>query len=336
MNPIIKVEDLTQTYSDGTRAVQGVSFNIEEGEFFGFLGPNGAGKSTTIKVLTTLLHKTSGKVLIAGYNLDREAKEIRRVIGVQNQEIAIDEDFTGRENLTLQGRLQHVNRSTLKQRVNELLRIVGLEDVADKRAGLYSGGMKKRLDLASSLVHRPKILFLDEPTTGLDPQSRASIWSYLRKLNREEGITIFLTTQYMEEADRLCLRLSIIDHGQIVAQGSPAELKSQIGADTLTLTFENGESDEKMLEKVKNVLSHTNGIQDIMHNDGAFTVYVKNGGLKVPEIVRLLDAANLKLAAVTLASPTLDDVFLKYTGRRIRPEELKKQTPTNMMLRRRR
>src|SRR3990172_8584834 len=200
---IIKVSDLTKEYPDGTKAIQGISFSVEEGEFFGFLGPNGAGKSTTIKILTTLLHKTSGSVAVGGHDIVADSKVVRKMIGVQSQDIVVDEDLTGRENLTLQGHLQQVYGKALEDRVNELLRIVGLEEVAEKRAAHYSGGMKKRLDLASSLVHNPKVLFLDEPTTGLDPQSRASIWSYLQKLNKEGGITIFLTTQYMEEADKL-------------------------------------------------------------------------------------------------------------------------------------
>src|SRR2546426_6195294 len=236
LSDIITVDDLVEVYGDGTKAVQGISFRVAEGEFFGFLGPNGAGKSTTIKVLTTLLRKTSGRVSVAGYDLDKDPQEIRKLIGAESQETVVDGDLTGRENLKLQGNLQQMRGAALEERVNELLKLVELEDVADRRAAFYSGGMKKRLDLASSLVHKPKLLFLDEPTNGLDPQSRATIWNYLSKLNKEEGITIFLTTQYMEEADRLCGRLSIIDHGKVIANGSPEELKRQVGADTITLT----------------------------------------------------------------------------------------------------
>src|SRR5208283_5314263 len=224
MRQIIKVQNLIQVYPDGTKAVDGISFDVKEGEFFGFLGPNGAGKSTTIKVLTTLLRKSSGNAQVAGYDLDQSPKEIRKVIGVLSQETIVDVDLTGRENLRLQGRLEQMHGSTLENRVKELLTMVQLEEFADKPAGRYSGGMKKRLDLASALIHKPKLLFLDEPTTGLDPQSRASIWDYLEELNRDEGITIFLTTQYLEEADKLCRQLSIIDHGKIIAKGSPAEL----------------------------------------------------------------------------------------------------------------
>ncbi len=204
MEYIITVKDLVEVYADGTKAVDGISFNVKEGEFFGFLGPNGAGKSTTIKVLTTLLRKTSGYVHVAGYDLDKSPKEIRKVIGALSQETSLDVDLTGRENLHLQGRLQQLHGSVLEDQVDELLKLMQLEDVAKKPAGRYSGGMRKRLDLACALIHKPKLLFLDEPTTGLDAQSRAAIWDYLEKLNKEEGITIFLTTQYLEEADRLC------------------------------------------------------------------------------------------------------------------------------------
>jgi ABC-2 type transport system ATP-binding protein len=204
MTDIINVSDLVLIYGDGTKAVDNISFSVEEGEFFGFLGPNGAGKSTTIKVLTTLLRKTSGTVSVIGFDVEKNAAAIRKLIGVQSQETSVDGDLTGRENLELQGHFHQMQTSEIKTRVDELLKLVELESVAEKRARNYSGGMKKRLDLATALVHKPKLLFLDEPTTGLDPQSRATVWTYLQKLNKEEGITIFLTTQYLEEADKLC------------------------------------------------------------------------------------------------------------------------------------
>ena len=238
MNDVISVDKLEVVYGDGTRAVNGIDFAVRDGEFFGFLGPNGAGKSTTIKVLTTLLRKTSGSATVLGHDISSQPKEIRPLIGVQSQETVVDGDLTGRENMVLQGNLHGMRGKELDARVDELLKLVELADVAGRRAAFYSGGMKKRLDLASSLVHKPKLLFLDEPTTGLDPQSRAGIWAYLRRLNKDEGITIFLTTQYLEEADRLCDRLAIIDHGQIVAGGSPFDLKAVIGADAITLSVE--------------------------------------------------------------------------------------------------
>jgi ABC-2 type transport system ATP-binding protein len=317
-------------YGSGPSAVQGISFEVKTGEFFGFLGPNGAGKSTTIKILTTLMPKTSGSVSIGGLDLDTEPHKIRQLIGVQSQETALDLDLTGRENLMLQGHLQHMAGQMLDKRVEELLGLVALEDAADKRAAFYSGGMKKRLDLATSLIHSPKILFLDEPTTGLDPQSRAAIWSYLKRLNKEEGITIFLTTQYLEEADKLCDRISIIDHGQIVAQGTPQEMKWEIASDAVTLTIANGrdtaatDSGDSIVA-ARQVLSKINGVKEIIDSDNGLIVYGKNGAFMVPEIVRTLDTAHIKISSINVSSPTLDDVFLKHTGRRIRSEGQKEE-----------
>jgi ABC-2 type transport system ATP-binding protein len=212
----------------------------------------------------------------------------------------------------------------LKGRVDELLKLVELESVAEKRARNYSGGMKKRLDLASALVHRPKLLFLDEPTTGLDPQARASVWAYLEKLNKEEGITIFLTTQYMEEADRLCRQLYIIDHGKIVTSGSPMELKREVGTDTITLSLANGAAKGELNARAKEILTGIQGVTRIIDSDGGLTVYAKNAGFIIPDIVRAFDSHGIKLASVSFSPPTLDDIFLQHTGRRIRPEELVK------------
>jgi ABC-2 type transport system ATP-binding protein len=319
---IISVKDLVEVYSDGTKAIDGVSFDVQEGEFFGFLGPNGAGKSTTIKVLTTLLRKTSGDVEIEGLDIEKRADRIRRLIGVQSQDTTVDPDLTARENLMLQGHLHQMKGEELTNRVTELLDLVGLADVAERRAGHYSGGMKKRLDLASALVHKPKLLFLDEPTTGLDPQSRATIWEYLSKLNKEEGITIFLTTQYMEEADKLCGRVYIIDHGKIVANGTPESLKREVGADSISMTLENGIAGTDTREKAKQVLRGVTAINDVVDSDGGLTVHAKNAGHIIADIVRAFDANNIHLTSVTFSTPTLDDVFLQHTGRRIRTEEL--------------
>ncbi len=332
----IQVENLVKTYGDGTKAVKGISFAVSEGEFFGFLGPNGAGKSTTIKILTTILRKTSGSARVAGLDVESEAQKVRKLIGVQMQEPVIDEDLTGRENMLLQGHLEQMHGEALKERVNELLKIVDLEEAADKRSAYYSGGMKKRLDLATTLVHRPKLLFLDEPTTGLDPQARATIWSYLKQLN-QEGITIFITTQYLEEVDRLCHRLAILDNGEIVAQGTPSELKQEIGADRVTLGFENGNPGSGVIkDKAKQVLNGLQGITNIVESDDGLVVYAKNGGYMVPDIVRAFDGADVRLASIGVSTPTLDDVFLKHTGRRIRPEELDKSKGSGRMFGRRR
>ncbi len=333
----VEVESLVKVYNDGTKAVKGISFDVDEGEAFGFLGPNGAGKSTTIKILTTLLHKTSGSAMVAGLDVESEARKIRKLIGVQMQETVIDEDLTGRENLLLQGHLQQMHGQPLKERVNELLKIVDLEEAADKRAGYYSGGMKKRLDLASTLVHRPKLLFLDEPTTGLDPQARATIWSYLKQLNQEDGITTFITTQYLEEVDRLCRRIAIVDNGEIVAKGSPSELKQEIGADAITLGFGNGGTGNGVnKDRAKQILGGLQGINRITDSDGGLVVYAKNGGYIVPDIVRAFDGADIRLSSIAVSTPTLDDVFLKHTGRRIRPEEIDKSRMSGRMFRRRR
>jgi daunorubicin resistance ABC transporter ATP-binding subunit len=326
MSDIIDVKDLILVYGDGTKAVDNISFSVKAGEFFGFLVPNGAGKSTTIKVLTTLLRKTSGTVTIAGYNVEKQAADIRKIIGVQSQETTVDGDLTGKENITLQGHFHQMDSNEIKKRVNELLSLVGLEEAAEKRARNYSGGMKKRLDLATALVHKPKILFLDEPTTGLDPQSRTAIWSYLEKLNKKEGITIFLTTQYLEEADKLCKRLSIIDVGRIVASGSPIELKREIGADSIRISLENCEKDKI---RAKELIKSLTDVNEIIDSEECLNVYAKNAGLLIADIVRALDSSDIRIASVTFSSPSLDDVFMKHTGKRIRPEELVK-APSRM------
>jgi ABC-2 type transport system ATP-binding protein len=325
MPDIIAVKNLVEVYSDGTKAVDDISFSVKEGDFFGFLGPNGAGKSTTIKVLTTLLRKTSGSVTVAGHDIASGASEIRKIIGVQSQETTVDGDLTGRENLVLHGHFQQMDGSKLKKRVDYLLQLLGLESTADKRARNYSGGMKKRLDLASALVHEPKILFLDEPTTGLDPQSRTAIWEYLQKLNKEEGKTIFLTTQYLEEADRLCKTLAIIDFGKIVANGTPQELKRQVGADSIRIGLENCKRDR---DSAKNLIKGMTGVKEILDSEECIIVYAENASSLIADIVRALDSTNIRLTSITFTQPSLDDVFVKHTGRRIRTEELIKAPST--------
>jgi ABC-2 type transport system ATP-binding protein len=318
---IISAKDFVVVYPDGTRAVEGISFDVEEGEFFGFLGPNGAGKSTTIKVLTTLLRKTGGKVSVTGYDLDESPREIRKSIGVLSQETSLDVDLTGRENLRLQGRLQQLHGSALEERVDELLELVQLEEVAKKPAGRYSGGMRKRLDLACALIHKPKLLFLDEPTTGLDAQSRAAIWEHLEELNRKEGLTIFLTTQYLEEADRLCRKLAVIDRGRLIASGAPSELKEAVGGDTIALTLK----DVALRPRAKAVLTAVPGIVSVSDSDGGVVAYAKNAGQIIAGVVTALDRSGVQLSFLSVASPTLDDVFLRQTGRRIRSDELSRR-----------
>jgi ABC-2 type transport system ATP-binding protein len=318
MSDIISVKDLVLVYSDGTKAVDNISFSVQEGEFFGFLGPNGAGKSTTIKILTTLLRKTSGTANIGGFDLDRDAPAIRKIIGVQSQDTTVDGDLTGKENLTLQGHFYQMPTDEIKKRVDELLKLVGLESAANRRARNYSGGMKKRLDLATAIIHKPKLLFLDEPTTGLDPQSRAAIWAYLEQLNKMEGITIFLTTQYLEEANKLCKRLAIIDSGKIAASGSPDELKKQVGADSIRIGLENCERDRP---KAKEIIKSMLGVTDIKDAEECILVYAQNAASLIADIVRALDSTDIRLTSVTFSQPSLDDVFIKYTGKRIRVEE---------------
>lgn len=332
MLKMIEVKDLVLIYSNGTKAVDNISFSVKKGEFFGFLGPNGAGKSTTIKVLTTLLKKTKGSINIAGYNLEKGPKEIRKIIGVQSQETAIDGDLTGRENLMLQGHFQQIPNKILKKRVDELFKLIDLENFADNQVRNYSGGMKKRLDLATSLVHKPQLLFLDEPTTGLDPQSRTAIWKYLEKLNKEEKTTIFLTTQYMEEADRLCNSLAIIDSGKIIAEGSPSELKQQLGVDSIKITLKDCEKDKK---KAMDLLQSLTGVSNISETGDCLTAFAKNASQLIADIVRALDSLEIRLAGISFSSPSLDDVYLQKTGRRIRPEALVKAPNTTFGPRRR-
>ncbi len=317
--PILDVRDLAKVYPDGTKAVQGVTFQVRRGEFFGFLGPNGAGKSTTIKMLITLLSKTSGEARLFGLDSSAHADAIRRRIGYSAQEIGLDDELSGRENLLLQGRLYHLPKVELKRRVDELLTLMDLSADADRPAGSYSGGMRKRLDLATGLIHRPELLFLDEPTTGLDPQNRAGLWKHLERLNKQEGLTIFLTTHYMEEADRLCDRLAIIDLGRIIAEGSPSQLKAQLGGDVIVLTFKEGESAK---DRAVSLLQGLPFVREATVKEDGVHVIVEDGGAVVPELLRVLSEAGLSVARLNMTSPTLDDVFLKHTGHSIRQEEL--------------
>jgi daunorubicin resistance ABC transporter ATP-binding subunit len=317
------------------RAVDGVSFSVEEGEFFGFLGPNGSGKTTTIKVITTLLAKTSGTVRVAGLDVAAEGAAIRKLIGYTGQSIGVDGELTGRENLMLIGRLYHMPSKLIEDRVAELLQVLQLTEAADRRAYTYSGGMRRRLDLGAGLVHRPRLLFLDEPTTGLDPQTRAAVWDYLQRLHREEGMTIFLTTQYMDEADRLCERLAIIDQGRIVAEGSPAQLKAAIGADVVTIRLAKDERFGATQARALAAVRRAKGVRKATPFDEGVSVHAADGGAALPEILRVLDAERIPLAQVAMAHPTLDEVFLQHTGRQMRVEEVKPMTRAGFGQRRR-
>jgi ABC-2 type transport system ATP-binding protein len=319
---LVEVEGLTKVYPDGTEAVRGIDFEVREGEFFGFLGPNGAGKSTTMKMLITLMRPTAGRATIAGLQLGRDDRRIREVIGYAAQDVSVDEDLTGRENLILSGRLYHLSQSDAERRADELLSVIGLGDVSAKRAGFYSGGMRRRLDLAQALMHKPRLLFLDEPTTGLDPQNRRAMWDELEKLNRE-GTTIFLTTQYMEEADTLCERLAIIDHGMIVSEGSPSTLKASLGGEVLTLSFatDDPEALQRLIGRGAEALRGVPGLDEVREADREVLANISDAVSDVlPGALRALEASGVE-ARIAVSPPTLDDVFIKTTGHALRQEE---------------
>ena len=319
---MVEVRDLVKVYQNGTRAVAGIDFDVPREEFFGFLGPNGAGKTTTMKILATLLRKTSGTVTVAGYDVDGDSKAVRRSIGFAMQEVGLDDLATGRDFLQLQGVLYGLSRREARRRADELLELVGLAHVAGQRVGTYSGGMRRRIDLVGALMHDPDLLFLDEPTVGLDPQSRLAMWEHLDDLNAK-GVTILLTTQVMEEADRLCRNIAIIDQGQIVAEGSPESLKSEVGGDVVQIVL-NGSGDgpdDALNERAEGLVRQQRYVDGVSRADGGIAITVKNGSAAVPDLVSLLHDNRVPVASLSVARPTLDDVFLKYTGRTIRAEE---------------
>ena len=312
----IVADQLVKHFSPDIRAVDGIDLDIPEGQVFGFLGQNGSGKTTTVRMLTTLLKPTSGTARVAGLDVRTESNAIRRTVGVAMQEVGLDEIQTGRELLSLQARLFGIPKAEAKKRVNELLDVITLADAADRPVKGYSGGMKRRLDLACALVHQPRILFLDEPTTGLDPVTREAVWRYVEELNRG-GVTVFLTTQYMEEADRLCEDIAIMDSGKIVAKGSPTELKSAIGTDAMTLSF----ASEEEPQKARLALSSFENIDSMQVADRQLIIYLKNGAGAVAGIVLCIAEAGLTIRDLRLAQATLDDVFLRATGHHLEVQE---------------
>jgi ABC-2 type transport system ATP-binding protein len=312
--PAIEVFDLVRVFKGGVRAVDGIDLEVAEGEIYGFLGPNGAGKSTTVLMLTTLLPPTSGRAIVGGYDVVKNGADVRRVIGAALQEAALDPNLTGREHIRMQATLHGIGRGESDRLAIELLARVGLTEAGDRRTGGYSGGMKRRLDLALALVHRPRIVFLDEPTTGLDVQSRTALWDEVRQLAHDDGVTIFLTTQYLEEADSLADRVGIIDRGHIVAEDTPARLKAQIGKPTVEVV----PADAKKRTAVAKRLAQFGDIVDGSRRD---SVAVRIAGTDaLTKVVRALDASRLKVANVELHAPTLADVFLEKTGHRLEGE----------------
>jgi ABC-2 type transport system ATP-binding protein len=312
--PAIEATDLVREFKKGPRAVDGIDLRVEPGEVYGFLGPNGAGKSTTVHMLTTLLPPTSGSARVAGHDVVSEGPEVRRAIGAALQEAALDPFLTGREHLKLQTALQGMRGKEGRERTEELLARVGLTQAADRRVRGYSGGMKRRLDLALALVHRPRILFLDEPTTGLDPQSRSSLWEEVSRLAGDRGVTVFLTTQYLEEADVLADRVGIIHKGRIVAEGTPESLKAEIGRPSVEAI----PADRNDLGRMKGVLSRFG--ESVTGSPKGASVRLAGGDAQLAEVVRALDAEDIHVEQLQLHAPTLDDVFLSKTGRSLEGE----------------
>jgi len=323
---VIEVSDLVKTYGGDTRAVDQVSFAVDRGELFGFLGPNGAGKTTTIRILATLLKPTSGAARVAGYDVVSDAGEVRKRLGLAMQTPTLDSFSTGRETLELAGRLHRMPGREIRGRTEELLQLMGLEAAAKKLTGTYSGGMKRRLDLAAALMHRPEVLILDEPTEGLDPQSRTALWEELERISAE-GTTMLLTTHYMEEADRLCTRLAIIDNGHVVVEGRPESLKAGVGADTVVVRLgqpdgHNGDRADQEARRAEfcRLLEGMVACEAVATHDGGVTLSVSDASAAIPALLRRLDGNGLDVSGLQMSQPSLDDVFLKYTGRHIREE----------------
>ncbi len=315
---MIETHQLAKTFKargKTVEAVRGVDLTVREGEIFGFLGPNGAGKTTTMRMLATLLDPTGGQATVCGYDLRRESQKVRTQIGYVGQKGGAEPKETGRENMVLQARLYGMSKAEARKRAAELIARLDLEPFADRLVSTYSGGQRRRLDIAMGMMHKPRLLILDEPTTGLDPQSRARIWDEIRSL-RAEGITIFLTTHYMDEADILCDRLAIIDHGKIVGEDTPNGLKQQIAGDIISLGLHlNGAG-----ARIKEALHAQPFLRELQETESGMQLYVERGEEVLPEVLRLLDSKGATIRTVTLARPTLEDVFLRLTGRSLREE----------------
>ena len=311
----IVVEELRKRYGE-VQALDGVSFAVHEGEVFGLLGPNGAGKSTTVRVLVTLTHADEGRATVAGFDVRSEQTAVRRAIGYVPQDSGVDGFGTGRENLLLQGRVQGMSGRDLHSRADQLLELVGIADAADRIVKNYSGGMRRRLDIALGLVHRPRVLFLDEPTTGLDPEARVAMWSEVSRLAAAESLTILLTTHYLEEADQLADRLAIVSRGKIVVEGTPAELKAGLQGDAVYVELENG-----AVDAARGVLAGVGARPEQVLDGRTIVARVENGGRAVPGIISALEGAGISVASISLSRPSLDDVYLHFTGRDFTSED---------------
>jgi ABC-2 type transport system ATP-binding protein len=312
MTNAIAAKGLVKTYPGDVRALDGLGLEVEEATVFGLLGPNGAGKSTTVKILTTLSRPDEGEARVAGIDVLRDPGAARRRLGVVGQRGGLDPQATGRENLLLQGAIHRLSRRELRSRVDELLDRFGLSDAADRIARTYSGGMQRRLDIALGLIHRPQVLFLDEPTTGLDPEVRAAMWDEISRLAAEDGLTILLTTHYLEEADRLASRLAIVDRGRVVAAGSPEQLKSELRGDAIELELATPATNGK----VPAALAAVDGVHDVVLDGRALRARADSGPTRVPAVLAALDSAGVDVAAVSVTRPSLDDVYLRHAGRR--------------------
>jgi len=311
---VIKAEGLTKVFNKHLTAVDHVNFSVKQGEIFGFLGPNGAGKTTTINMLITVLKPTEGKASVLGFDIAKQDNDVRNVIGLVPQEYTADEDLTGLENVFLCSDLYGIPRKIAKERAMDLLKLVELTDFKDKKVQTYSGGMRRRLELACGLINRPKVLFLDEPTLGLDVQTRTASWDYIRKLKKEFGMTLFMTTHYLEEADALCDRVAIIDHGKIVVVGSPEELKHSLGGDLITLAIKENEDVSELIQKVEHV-------KEVRNEDGSYRIKAEIGEVTTPLIIEALRKKGYTVTRLSLTEPTLNEVYLEYTGKSMRDAE---------------
>jgi len=312
----IDVNSLTKKFGDFI-AVDNISFQVEEGEIFGFLGPNGAGKSTTMMILTTLLKPTSGYALVGGHNVVSEAKKVRKKIGYVQQEISVDEFLTGRENLYLHARINQVPNNQISSRIDEIIELVELTEKQDKATLTYSGGMRKRLDIANGLLSRPSVLFLDEPTVGLDIQTRRKIWGYIKKIRKDFGMTVFISTHYMEEADNLCDRIGIIDHGKIQVIDTPKSMKSAIGNEIISFNLVDGKANQDI---IIDQITKIEFVKEVKNKEGLITVFSTKSNEVIPKIFQESANLDMKIRSLTLKQPTLDDVFISYTGLDLRDE----------------